>query len=158
MEFARHVCGIEGATSTEIDENAANRVIDFIPDQRNVTEKGGTMRLGAYPCVLEEHSLAAKAYGKRKITERHRHRYEVNNDYRDILTKHGLILSGLSPDGGLIEMIELPEHPWFIACQFHPEFKSRPYDCHPLFRGFIQAALIRKTSAGNMPLLEAAKR
>ena len=132
-------------------------VIDFIPDQRNVTDKGGTMRLGAYPCVLKEHSLAAKTYGRREITERHRHRYEVNNEYRDILTKHGLVLSGLSPDGELVEMIELPEHPWFIACQFHPEFKSRPYDCHPLFRGFIKAALNHKTAGGNMPLLKAAK-
>jgi len=158
IEFARHVCGIEGASSTEIDENAPNPVIDFMPEQRDVTRKGGTMRLGAYPCSLREQSLAAKMYGKRKISERHRHRYEVNNVYREELTKGGLVLSGLSPNGELVEMVEIPEHPWFIGCQFHPEFKSRPFDCHPLFRGFIKAALQRKTSAESMPLLRAARR
>jgi CTP synthase len=158
IEFARHVCGLEGANSTEIDENTPNPVIEFVPGQREVTKKGGTMRLGAYACTLREQSLAARMYGKRKISERHRHRYEVNNAYRDTLTKNGLILSGLSPDGSLVEMVELEDHPWFIGCQFHPEFKSRPVECHPLFRGFIKAALQRKTSAENMPLLRAARR
>jgi CTP synthase len=107
---------------------------------------------------LREHSLAARVYGKRKIGERHRHRYEVNNAYREVLTQNGLVLSGLSPDGSLVEMVELQDHPWFIACQFHPEFKSRPFECHPLFRGFIKAALQRRTSAEGMPLLRAARR
>ena len=122
-----------------------------------MTRKGGTMRLGAYPCVLREDSLAAALYGKRKISERHRHRYEVNNAYRDTLARHGLVLSGLSPDESLVEMIELADHPWFLGCQFHPEFKSRPLDCHPLFKGFIRAALQHKTEGASMPLLRAAR-
>jgi len=158
IEFARHVCGIEAATSREIDENATDAVIDFVPGQKDLDRKGGTMRLGAYPCVLGDRSLAAKMYGKKKIKERHRHRYEVNNAYRDTLAEKGLVLAGLSPDSSLVELVELPDHPWFIACQFHPEFKSRPFDCHPLFRGFIKAALSRRTSAENTPLLRAARR
>jgi CTP synthase len=116
------------------------------------------MRLGAYDCVLAEHSLAFRLYGKRKISERHRHRYEVNNAYRDRLTQHGLILSGLSPDGELVEMVELAEHPFFLASQFHPEFKSRPLDCHPMFKGFIKAALQHKVEAARAPLLSAVSR
>ena len=118
-----------------------------------VTRKGGTMRLGSYPCVLVEGSHAARIYSKRKINERHRHRYEFNNAYRDQLSKAGLVLSGVSPDEALVEIVELADHPWFIGCQFHPEFKSRPVDCHPLFKGFIRAALQHKAEAGRTPLL-----
>jgi CTP synthase len=157
IEFARHVCGLAGASSTEIDPSTPHPVIDLMPEQRDVTAKGGTMRLGTYPCVLKEQSLAARMYGKRKISERHRHRYEVNNTYRDTLKQHGLVLSGLAPDESLVEIIELPQHPWFLACQFHPEFKSRPFDCHPLFRGFIKAALQQKSECGTLPLLRAAR-
>ena len=158
IEFARHVCGLERANSSEIDENTPHPVIDLMTGQRSVTRKGGTMRLGAYPCVLREDSLAFRVYGKRKISERHRHRYEVNNAYRDILSKHGLIFSGLSPDELLVEMIELADHPWFLASQFHPEFKSRPLDCHPMFKGFIKVALQHKLDSERAPLLSAVSR
>jgi CTP synthase len=158
IEYARHVCGLDGANSTEVDPHTPHPVIDLMTGQRSVTRKGGTMRLGAYDCVLAEHSLAFRLYGKRKISERHRHRYEVNNAYRDRLTQHGLMLSGLSPDGELVEMIELAEHPFFLASQFHPEFKSRPLDCHPMFKGFIKAALQHKVEAGRAPLLSAVSR
>jgi len=157
IEYARNVCGLAGANSSEVDENTPHPVIDLMSDQRVVTKKGGTMRLGAYPCVLAEHSLAAKVYGKRKISERHRHRYEFNNKYREVLTKNGLILSGVSPDDALVEIVEIAAHPWFVACQFHPEFKSRPFDCHPLFKGFIRAAVQRKAEASSMPLLSAVR-
>ena len=116
-------------------------VVDLMPEQRNVTEKGATMRLGAYPCVLAPGSKAAAAYGASEISERHRHRYEVNNDFREALTSHGMVISGASPDRRLVEMIELPQHPYFVGCQFHPEFKSRPQEPHPLFQSFIAAAL-----------------
>jgi CTP synthase len=119
-------------------------VIDFMPDQRNVEEKGGTMRLGAYPCVIKEGSLASSVYGAKEINERHRHRYEVNNAYRDTLEQAGLIFGGTSPDGRLVEMIELQDHPYFLACQFHPEFKSRPTEPHPLFSRFVEAAKVRR--------------
>ncbi|MFI5395355.1 MAG: CTP synthase [Candidatus Binatia bacterium] len=158
IEFARHVCGLEGANSSEVDEHTPYPVIDLMTDQRSVTQKGGSMRLGAYPCVLRDDSLALRVYGKRKISERHRHRYEVNNTYREILSKHGLIFSGLSPDELLVEMIELADHPWFLASQFHPEFKSRPLDCHPMFKGFIKAALQRKAESVQAPLLSAVSR
>jgi len=157
IEFARHVCGLHGANSVEIDEKTPHPVIDLMAAQRDIDRKGGTMRLGAYPCVLEEGSLAHRLYGKRKISERHRHRYEFNNTYREILTRNGLVLSGLSPDGSLVEIIELREHPWFLGCQFHPEFKSRPTDCHPLFRGFIRAALQHRAAVRDMPLLAEAR-
>jgi CTP synthase len=154
IEFARHVCGLERANSVEIDPDTPHPVIHLMPDQRNVTSKGGTMRLGAFPCTLSAHSLAARTYGKRKISERHRHRYEVNNEYRPLLEKHGLVLSGVSPSGDLVEMVELPNHPWFLGSQFHPEFKSRPLDCHPMFKGFIRAALDYQASrAGHQPML-----
>ena len=117
-----------------------NPVIHILPEQRDVTDKGATMRLGAYPCVLKQGTRAAEAYGALEISERHRHRWEVNNNYRDGLERHGMVLSGLSPDGRLVEMIELPQHPYFVACQFHPEFKSRPWAPHPLFAGFVKAA------------------
>jgi CTP synthase len=141
IEYARHVAGLEDANSTEFDDKTSHPVIDFLPEQRNVTEKGATMRLGAYPCVLVPGTKAALAYGAQEISERHRHRYEVNNTYRELLTSHGLIVSGTSPDKRLVEMIELPDHPYFVGCQFHPEFKSRPQTAAPLFRSFIAAAL-----------------
>ena len=140
VEFARHVCGMADAHSSELDPATTHPVIDLMPDQVGVTAKGGTMRLGSYPCRLKEDSLAASVYGELEIHERHRHRYEFNNDYREALTAAGLSLSGLSPDGHLVEIVELPGHPWFVAGQFHPELKSRPNRAHPLFRGFIGAA------------------
>ncbi len=144
VEYARNVCGLAGAGSSEFDEACPDPVIDLMPDQRGVVEKGGTMRLGAYPCRLQEGTKAHAAYGTKEISERHRHRYEVNNAYRDTLQEHGMVLSGLSPDGRLVEMVEVPDHPWFVGCQFHPEFKSRPTDPHPLFRAFVRAALAYK--------------
>jgi CTP synthase len=141
MEFARHGCGMDGANSTEFDDATAHPVIDLMESQRNVQAKGGTMRLGAYPCRLAEGSRAAAAYGTRKISERHRHRYEFNNAYRDRMAGKGMVFSGLSPDGNLVEIVELREHPWFVACQFHPEFQSTPMSAHPLFRAFVAAAL-----------------
>ena len=154
IEFARHVCGLDRANSTEVDPDTPHPVIHLMSTQREVVEKGGTMRLGAYPCELKNGSLATRLYGKRKISERHRHRYEFNNEFRALLEKNGLLLSGLSPDGSLVECVEIPGHPWFLGCQFHPEFKSRPLDCHPLFKGFIRAALDHQSrSLGHQPLL-----
>src|SRR5580765_2126006 len=141
IEFARNVSGLRGANSTEFDATPPYPVVDLMPEQRSVTEKGATMRLGSYPCVLAAGSKAAAAYGAAEISERHRHRYEVNNDYREGLTGHGMLISGASPDRRLVEMIELPQHPYFVGCQFHPEFKSRPQAPHPLFQSFIAAAL-----------------
>jgi CTP synthase len=140
IEFARNVAGMKGANSTEFEPTPAYPVIDFLPEQRAVTEKGATMRLGSYPCVLKPGTRAAAAYGAQEISERHRHRYEVNNDFRDRLAQNGLVISGASPDQKLVEMIELEDHPYFVGCQFHPEFKSRPQAAHPLFRSFIAAA------------------
>jgi len=147
IEFARHVCGLERANSAEVDPETPYPVIDLMTTQKGLAQKGGTMRLGAYACVLADGSVAAKVYGKKKISERHRHRYEFNNAYRDTIESHGMRLSGLSPDGSLVEVVEIGDHPWFIGCQFHPEFKSKPLDCHPLFRGFIRAALVRRSAA-----------
>ncbi len=141
IEFARNVAGIEGATSTEFNPDSEHKVIDFMESQRAVSRKGGSMRLGAYPCVLQPGSLVHKLYGSKEISERHRHRYEVNNTYRKQLTDAGLVTSGVSPDDSLVEMIELKSHPWFVGVQFHPEFKSSPKNPHPLFKGFISAAL-----------------
>jgi CTP synthase len=141
IEYARNVVGLKGANSTEMEPGTPYPVVDLMPDQRHVTEKGATMRLGSYPCVLAPGSKAAAAYGAGEISERHRHRYEVNNDYREGLTSHGMLISGVSPDRRLVEMIELPDHPYFVGCQFHPEFKSRPQAPHPLFQAFIAAAL-----------------
>ncbi len=157
IEFARNVGGLAGANSTEVDPQTPHPVIDLMLGQRTVTKKGGTMRLGAYPCTLVEGTLAARLYGRRKISERHRHRYEFNNAYREQLTRRGLILSGVAPDDSLVEIIELADHPWFLACQFHPEFKSRPFDCHPLFKGFIRAAVQHKVETGRTPLLSAVR-
>ena len=147
VEFARHVCGLEGASSEEIDPRTPHPVVHLMPDQRGITDKGATMRLGAYPCVLREGTKAAEAYGNLQISERHRHRWEINNNYRDTLERHGMVLSGLSPDGRLVEMIEIPEHPYFVGCQFHPEFKSRPVHPHPLFSRFVAAAVARAAKA-----------
>ena len=141
VEYARHVCGWADAHSSELDPATTHPVIDLMPDQRGVTAKGGTMRLGAYPCkVVSRGSRTYQAYGAEEISERHRHRYEFNNEYRDALTQAGLELAGLSPDGRLVEIVELPGHPWFVGVQFHPELKSRPNKAHPLFRAFIAAA------------------
>jgi CTP synthase len=146
IEFARDVCGLKGANSTEFAKDAPHPLIDLMPDQKGVQDKGGTMRLGAYPCVLKSGSAAAQIYGTHEISERHRHRYEFNNAYRDQLTRAGLIQSGTSPDGRLVEVVELEGHPHFVGCQFHPEFKSRPMVPHPLFAKFIGAAVHRRDS------------
>lgn len=140
VEFARNVIGMKDANSSELNPDTEYPVIDLLPEQNGVENLGGTLRLGAYPCELMKGSLAEKLYKKSRISERHRHRYEVNNEYRDALTANGMSLSGLSPDKRIVEMIELPEHPFFIATQAHPEFKSRPNLPHPLFKGFIEAA------------------
>ncbi len=140
IEFARHRCELEGANSTEFQKRTKHPVIDMMESQKSVKEKGGTMRLGSYPCVIAESTKAYHAYGKLLITERHRHRYEVNNAYRDILQQHGLVFSGLSPDGELVEMIEIPTHRWFVGAQFHPELKSRVHSVHPLFNAFVAEA------------------
>ncbi len=144
VEFARHVCGMAGANTVEADRTTAFPVIDLMPDQKGVLEKGGTMRLGAYPCVLEKGSIAAEAYSATQVSERHRHRYEVSNKYREAMAQKGLVLSGTSPDGRLVEMVELRDHPYFVGCQFHPEFKSRPHAPHPLFSRFVRAAMERQ--------------
>ena len=144
IEFARHVALLKDANSSEFDPKAAHPVIDLMTDQRSVSDKGGTMRLGSYVCRVVEGTLAHKAYGVSEVKERHRHRYEFNNAYRELLTGQGLVLSGLSPDGRLVEIVELKNHPWFAATQFHPEFNSRPHRPHPLFSGFVGAALKRK--------------
>lgn len=144
IEFARDVLGLADANSAEINPETTNPVIDIMPEQKAVEEMGGTMRLGQYPCVLNPESKAFELYGASMIYERHRHRYEVNNDYREELLNAGVIFAGTSPDNHIVEMIELKNHPWFVACQFHPEFKSRPNKPHPLFRGFVTAAANKK--------------
>ena len=143
VEFARNVLGWQDADSAEFSEDSPHKVIDLMPEQEHITKKGGTMRLGRYPCVLSEDCRSRTLYGEAEIFERHRHRYEFNNAYRRELTTAGLSLAGLSPDGNLVEIIELPEHPWFVGVQFHPEFRSRPDRPHPLFSGFVEAALAR---------------
>jgi len=146
VEFARHVCGMEDAHSGEFSRTTAHPVIDLMAGQRGVVDKGGTMRLGSFPCRLTgRDSRAYAAYGTEEIAERHRHRYEFNNEFREALTAAGLTLAGLSPDGTLVEMVELKEHPWFVGVQFHPELKSRPNRAHPLFREFVAAA-VKKAS------------
>ena len=139
MEFGRNVCGLKDANSTEFNENTPNPVIDLMEGQKG-KDKGGTMRLGAKPCVIRKDTLAARIYGRTEINERHRHRYEFNNEFRATMEKAGLVLCGVSPDNALVEMVELPTHPWFVACQFHPEFQSTPLQPHPLFASFIGAA------------------
>ena len=140
IEFARNVVGLSDANSGEFDEACKNKVIDFMPGQSNEIDKGGTLRLGAYPCIIQPDTTMERCYGSRSISERHRHRYELNNDYREILSSNGLKLSGISPDGNLVETVELTEQPFFVGVQYHPEFKSRPNRPHPLFKGFIRAA------------------
>ncbi|HEX2218328.1 MAG TPA: CTP synthase, partial [Gemmatimonadales bacterium] len=149
IEFARNVCRLPESNSTEFSPECSTPVIALMQSQREVADLGGTMRLGAYTARLRPGSRAAQAYGANEISERHRHRWEVNNAYRDVLAEFGLRLSGQSPDGGLVEVIELPDHAWFIGCQFHPELKSRPTRPHPLFAGFIAAALKRRRERGS---------
>ena len=144
IEFARNVAGLKDANSGEFDEMCRNKVIDFMPGQYEDIDKGGTLRLGAYPCVLQSDTVIRSLYGNKSISERHRHRYEFNNEYREVLLDKGLTLSGLSPDGRLVETVELSKRDFFIGVQFHPEFKSRPNLPHPLFKGFIGAALKKR--------------
>ncbi len=140
VEFARHVCGLREANSTEFDKNTVYPVISLLPGQRVIKNKGGTMRLGAYPCRLRKETKSFEVYKKHIISERHRHRYEFNNEYKGLLKSNGLVISGTCPRKNLVEIVELKDHPWFVACQFHPEFKSKPDKTHPLFRGFIKAS------------------
>ena len=147
IEYARHVCGIEDANSGEFDEGGQNKVIDFMPDQSSKINMGGTLRLGSYPCEIAPDSQMARCYGAAHIDERHRHRYEFNNDYRAVLTEAGLRVSGTSPDGRIVETVEVPENDFFIGVQFHPEFKSRPNKAHPLFLGFVGASLAKREKA-----------
>ena len=164
IEFARHVCGMADANSSEFDVECGHTVVSLLPSQRGVTDLGGTMRLGAYTCRLRPGSRVAGAYGAAEVSERHRHRYEVDNGYRDVLAENGMRCTGLSPDGSLVEMVELPDHPWYVGCQFHPELKSRPTRPHPLFAGFVAAARECRRSretvggAGVAPLLAEAQR
>ncbi|MEI6233573.1 MAG: CTP synthase [Planctomycetota bacterium] len=148
IEFGRNVCGLSDATSTEFNTGCINPVIHIMPDQANVAVKGGTMRLGAYPCALKDGTKAQGAYAQKQVNERHRHRYEFNNVYREQYEKCGMVFSGLSPDGRLVEIVELTDHPWFVAVQFHPEFKSTPTNPHPLFRDFIGATLAHAARTG----------
>lgn len=147
IEFARHAAGIDAATSREFDEKSKEAIIDLMESQKDVSQKGGSMRLGAYPCVLQKGSKTRKIYGESEISERHRHRFEFNNDFREKLQAAGLKIAGLSPDEQLVEIMELPDHPWFIGVQFHPEFKSTPKNAHPLFRSFIEASLKYRDTA-----------
>ncbi len=148
IEAARDLLALKRANTSENAPDSPDPVIAIMESQRDVSKKGGTMRLGAYPCMLKSGSLAASLYRKARISERHRHRFEVNNAYRDRLEKVGLIATGTSPDDSLVEIMELKGHPWFLGCQFHPELKSRPLDCHPLFRGLIRAAVQRRSELG----------
>jgi CTP synthase len=147
IEFGRNVVGLEGAHSSEFDKDAPHPVICLLDEQKKITYKGGTMRLGAHPANLDEGSRAHECYEKEAISERHRHRFEFNNVYRSQFAAHGIKMAGTSPDGMLVEIIEFPEHPWFVAVQFHPEFKSKPTAAHPLFAGFIRAAVEKKTGS-----------
>ncbi len=148
VEYARDICGLAGANSSEFDPQTPYPVIDLLPEQRNIQDMGASMRLGAWPCVISPDSFAFDAYGEEEISERHRHRYEFNNDYKKALTDKGLRITGASPDGRLAEIVELKDHPWFLGCQFHPEFKSQPTNPHPLFSKFIEAAVNYAQSTG----------
>ena len=154
IEFARNAAGLDGAGSGEFDESCPCKVIDFMPGQSGEIDKGGTLRLGAFPCEIKPGSVLARCYGAERVTERHRHRYEFNNDYRAALTDAGLTLSGLSPDGTLVEAVELSEHPFYVGVQYHPEFKSRPNRPHPLFLGFVEAALRSGAAQPGTPKLK----
>ncbi|HNT33439.1 MAG TPA: CTP synthase, partial [bacterium] len=145
IEFTRNACGLAGANSTEFDPKTSHPVVSLLAEQRDIVDMGGTLRLGAWPCTVKPSSRAQSAYGQDEIMERHRHRYEVNNAYIEQMQEHGMIVSGICPQGNLVEMVEIPDHPWFVACQFHPEFKSRPRNPHPLFRDFVRAALEYQT-------------
>ena len=147
IEYSRNVCKIKSANTSEIGNGIKDPVIHLMESQKNVNGLGGTMRLGAYPCNLKKGSLAYKAYDMNKISERHRHRFEFNNDYREKLESKGMVLCGVSPDNHLVEIVELKDHPWFLGCQFHPEFKSTPLNPHPLFREFVKSSLSYKNSA-----------
>ncbi|MCB0375434.1 MAG: CTP synthase, partial [Sinomicrobium sp.] len=152
IEFARNALGLNGANSTEMDANTPHPVIDLMEDQKNITDKGGTMRLGSWNCLLKPQSIARKVYGKETIAERHRHRYEFNNAYKDRMEAAGLITTGINPETGLVEIVELPEHPWFVGVQYHPEYKSTVASPHPLFVAFVQAALQHKKNKTNATL------
>jgi CTP synthase len=154
VEFARNVCGLQGANSSEFDLQTPHPVIHLMAEQKAIDSKGGTMRLGSYPCILQNETLTARLYGREKIAERHRHRYEFNNSYRAEFSAKGMVLSGTSPDGNLVEIVELKGHPWFLGCQFHPEFTSRPMVSHPLFRGFIEAAIENRKAAAEVPRMK----
>jgi len=145
------VCGMKGANSTEFDAGAPARVIYKLRELKGVDELGGTMRLGAYPCRLAEGSFARAAYGAEEISERHRHRYEFNREFEKVLTDHGLVLAGQTPDGVYVEICEIRDHPWYLGCQFHPEFKSKPMEPHPLFKAFIGAALRQRKQKPHTP-------
>jgi CTP synthase len=149
IEFARHVLETDEVNSTEFKRHTPNPVIALMPDQEDLLDMGGTMRLGRYPCELQLGSKAQEAYATGEVSERHRHRYEFNNAYRKILGKHGMVFSGVSPDGRLVEIAELKDHPWMMGSQFHPEFKTRLQKPHPLFRGFVEAAIARKDEGAN---------
>jgi len=156
IEFARNACGLDKANSNEFDEGTPHPVVSLMADQKQVSAKGGTMRLGAYACVLKPGSLASKVYRKQEISERHRHRYEINNAYRPQLEEKGMVCSGVNEQLGLVEVIELQGHPYFIGCQFHPEFQSKPFQAHPLFAGFVKAALEQRARKG-IPVPQAAQ-
>jgi CTP synthase len=143
IEFGRHVLGSESVNSTEFNRNTSHPVIDLLPEQGSITEMGGTMRLGLYPCKLTPGTIAAEAYKQELVEERHRHRYEFKNIYREILGEHGMLFSGLSPDDRLVEIVEFANHPFMVGCQFHPEFLSRPNNPHPLFRAFMESVVAR---------------
>ena len=147
IEYARNVLGFEGANSSEIDSDTKYPVIDIMNDQKYIENLGGTMRLGQYPCELDIESTSYKVYGENRINERHRHRYEFNNEYRKQIAESGMRIAGTSPDSRLVEIVEVEDHPWYVAAQFHPELKSRPNKPHPLFSGFIEAALNHKNNA-----------
>ena len=155
IEFARDVCGLDDSNSSVFAPECSHPVIALMDSQTNVKDMGGTMRLGAYACRLAKGSRAADIYGVPEISERHRHRYEVSNQFRDLFVEKGMRLSGLSPDGSLVEMVELPEHPYFVACQFHPELKSRPTRPHPLFASFIAAAVRHRDLRSSAPVAAA---
>jgi CTP synthase len=144
IEFARNVCGIESANSTEFDKNTAEPVISLLEEQKKIRKKGASMRLGTWPTKITPGTLAEKIYGSTEVLERHRHRFEFNMEYRERMNEKGFIISGTSPDGDLAELIELRDHPWFLACQYHPEFQSKPNSPHPLFKGFVEACLVRQ--------------
>jgi CTP synthase len=143
IEYGRNVIELDGAHSSEFDKDTRHPVICLLDEQQNVTQMGGTMRLGSQETRLDRHSIAGKAYDSETIHERHRHRYEFNNQYRQQFEANGMRFAGTSPDGGLVEIVEIPDHPWFVAVQFHPEFKSKPLHAHPLFAGFVEAAIQR---------------